>query len=89
MHIILTGATGKVGSAVLHEALLNPAVTKLTILSRRQFSVPTEQGLDASKAKIVIHEDYMTYPQSLIDDLKGADACIWAQGVSQNDVTKE
>lgn len=85
MHIILTGATGLIGTATLHHILSAPKVTKVTILSRRL--VP----LAANNPKVVtiLHEDYTSYPPALLADLKDAEACIWALGVSINDVSKE
>jgi uncharacterized protein YbjT (DUF2867 family) len=90
MHIILTGATGTVGSAVLKHLLTSPTVSRLSILSRRNFDLPTAENFDLKKANIIIHEDFLSYPDELLKGaLAGAEACIWAQGVSQNDVGKE
>ncbi|EPQ56295.1 hypothetical protein GLOTRDRAFT_40087 [Gloeophyllum trabeum ATCC 11539] len=89
MHVILTGATGNVGAPLLRYCLGSPKVTQLSILSRREFALPQGDGLDASKARVIVHSDYASYPGDLTDKLRGAEACIWAQGVSQNDVSKE
>jgi uncharacterized protein YbjT (DUF2867 family) len=89
MHIILTGATGTVGAAVLRNCLASPTVTRLSILSRRQFTLPVGDGLDAQKAQIIVHDNFAAYPSSLTDLLKGAEGCVWAQGISQNEVSKE
>ncbi|KAF7302737.1 ARM repeat-containing protein [Mycena chlorophos] len=88
MHIILTGATGLVGSQALRTCLSNPSVTKLSILSRREFALPTEEGLDTEKAVIIVHKDYDTYPPALLEQLQGAHGCIWAQGISQTKVSR-
>lgn len=85
MHLILTGATGLVGTAALHHLLSAPSVTKVTILSRR----PVPLAANNPKVTTIIHEDYTSYPPALLADLKGAQACIWALGVSINDVPKE
>ena len=85
MHLILTGATGTCGSAVLRHCLADPAVTRLTIISRRP--IPQAEGQD--KAKVLIHGDFAEYPQSVLDQLKGADGCVWALGTSSNGVKKE
>jgi len=88
MHIVLTGATGTIGSAVLRACLASPNITRLSILSRREFPLPTGDGLDTEKAHIVVHTDYTSYPSRVTDLLKGAEGCIWAQGISQTQVSK-
>lgn len=89
MHIILTGATGTVGAAVLQHCLASPIITQLSILSRRQFALPTGNDLDIQKARVIVHGDYLTYPDDLLSNaLRGAQGCIWAQGISQSEVPK-
>ncbi|KZV83784.1 hypothetical protein EXIGLDRAFT_683488 [Exidia glandulosa HHB12029] len=79
MHIIL------VGHAVLQHCLASPAITQLSILSRRDFPLPPN-----SKARVIVHRDFTTYDDPvLVESLKGAQGCVWAQGVSANDVSKE
>ena len=89
MHLILTGATGVVGSSVLAHVLSLPAgqVTRLSVLSRR----PVAMADAANKPNITFiqHNDFSSYPPELLQELKGADGIIWALGVSQNDVNKE
>jgi NAD dependent epimerase/dehydratase family enzyme len=72
MHLILTGATGLVGAGVLHNMLHVPAVTKVSILSRRP--VPMAEG--HPKANVIIHKDFTNYPSELLSQLEGAEgAC--------------
>jgi uncharacterized protein YbjT (DUF2867 family) len=85
MHLILTGATGLVGSGVLHSMLTTPTITKVSVLSRRP--VPMAEG--HSKVNVIIHQDYENYPSELMQQLKDADGCVWAQGISQTKVGKE
>ena len=85
MHLILTGATGLVGTACLHQMLINNAVTKVSVLSRRP--VPMADG--HSKMNVIIHKDYNNYPPEVMEKLKGATGCVWAQGVSATEVSKE
>ncbi|KAF8998566.1 hypothetical protein BDQ17DRAFT_1362032 [Cyathus striatus] len=87
MHVILTGATGVVGNAVLHECLNTPSITRLSILSWRSFDLPKD--VDVKKAEVIVHKDYAQYPDELLSKLKGAKGCIWAQGISQTEVNKE
>jgi uncharacterized protein YbjT (DUF2867 family) len=85
MHLILTGATGLVGSGVLHSMLTTPTITKVSVLSRRP--VPMAEG--HSKVNVIIHKDYENYPSEIMQQLKDADGCVWAQGISQTKVGKE
>ncbi|KAH7098263.1 hypothetical protein BKA62DRAFT_375041 [Auriculariales sp. MPI-PUGE-AT-0066] len=89
MHLILTGATGHVGYGVLQHCLANSNVTRLSILSRREFALPTDPQYDTSKAQIIVHKDYASYPQDLIDKVSGAEGVVWAQGISQTEVAKD
>ncbi|KAK5000828.1 hypothetical protein LTR66_000374 [Elasticomyces elasticus] len=77
-HIILTGATGTAGSAVLAYALASPSVSRISILSRR----PVKLAENEPKATVLIHKDYTSYPPELLRQLGGATACIWVQGIS-------
>lgn len=85
MHLILTGATGLVGAAVLDNMLAQESISRISILSRR----PVKMAEGHEKAKIIIHKDFQTYDKALLEDLKDAQGCVWALGVSQNDVDKE
>ncbi|TRM69528.1 hypothetical protein BD626DRAFT_390618 [Schizophyllum amplum] len=96
MHVILTGGTGTIGLPVLHRCLSTPDITRLSVLSRRPFELPTgpttnvsDPAYDTSKAEIIVHTDYTSYPAELLDRLRGAQAVIWAQGVSQSEVPKD
>jgi uncharacterized protein YbjT (DUF2867 family) len=77
-HVILTGATGTAGAAVLDVALKSSAIAKISILSRR----PVKLAENQPKANVIIHKDFDNYPQSVLDQLKGASGCVWAQGIS-------
>jgi len=89
MHIILTGATGLVGSSVLNHVIQHAfsagQVSRLSVLSRSP--VPMADG--KKDIQVIIHKDYSSYPPELLAQLQGADGCIWAQGVSQTQVSKE
>ncbi|PYH98847.1 hypothetical protein BO71DRAFT_394997 [Aspergillus ellipticus CBS 707.79] len=80
MRLILTGATGLVGSAVLSHILSLPQeqVSQLFILSRSP--VPMA---------VIMHQDFSQYPEDLLEKLQDTDGCIWAQGISQTQVSKE
>ncbi|KAI1621460.1 hypothetical protein EDD37DRAFT_116754 [Exophiala viscosa] len=99
VHLILTGATGLVGSSVLSHilSLPNTTITRLSILSRNS-SIPllantppegTPRANRTTQIEVIPHQDFNTYSPEVLDKLKGAEACIWALGVSQNDVSKD
>lgn len=74
MKVILTGSTGTIGGEVLQHCLRNPAFTSIIALQRRPFgaNVPNDP-----KLKVVILKDFSSYPEDIIEELRGADACIW------------
>lgn len=82
MKIILTGATGLVGSEVLDLALEDPVITEVIVLVRR----PT--GKSHSKLKEIVRRNFIDY-SDLTSKLQNVHACIWCLGVSQNDVSKK
>lgn len=85
MHLIITGATGLVGSSALHYALTASNITKVSIISRRP--VPMAEG--HSKAEVIIHKDFESWPSEIVNKLRGADGCVWALGISAQSVNKE
>jgi NAD dependent epimerase/dehydratase family enzyme len=85
MHLVLTGATGLVGSAVLHNMIITPSVSKVSVLSRR----PVAQAEGHEKVKVIIHKDYSTYSSEVLSQLKDVDGVVWAQGISSTQVGKE
>lgn len=85
MHLVLTGATGLVGSAVLQTMLTTPAISKISILSRR----PVAQAEGHSKAKVILHKDFTEYGDDVLDGLKDVKGVVWALGISATQVGKE
>lgn len=79
MKLILTGATGVAGSAVLREALASSEVEKVCVISRRMID------LDHPKLEVMLHADFTNY-EGIVDRLVGYDACLWCLGISQNAV---
>lgn len=74
MKVILTGSTGLIGSGVLKRCISHPQITSIVALTRRPIEAKD------SKLTNLIKSDYHTYTQSEIDQLKGAEACIWVLG---------
>ncbi|KAJ5785470.1 uncharacterized protein N7503_010682 [Penicillium pulvis] len=81
MKVILTGSTGFVGREVLSQCLAHPAITSVVALSRRE--LPPHD-----KLKIVVIEDFLSYSESVRENIKGADACIWTIGLIPSKVPK-
>ena len=85
MHLILTGATGLVGSSVLDAMLKSKDITKISILSRR----PVPLAEKNPKVNTIIHKDFSNYEPHVLEQLQGANGVVWALGISQLKVTPE
>jgi len=79
MRIILTGATGFVGSQVLDQLLDDDTVTGITALVRRPLN------LAADKLDVVLIDDFMQYDEHLLASLSQHSACIWTLGGKDSD----
>jgi uncharacterized protein YbjT (DUF2867 family) len=84
-HIILTGATGSAGAAVLAYAIKSPSIARVSVLSRR----PVKLAENEPKAEVIIHKDFASYPPDVLHQLKGATGCIWAQGISSRGMSED
>ncbi|CAM1508289.1 Fc.00g051370.m01.CDS01 [Cosmosporella sp. VM-42] len=87
MHLILTGATGLIGSGVLDAMLKMKDITKISILSRRPVSM-AEQAKDP-RVNVIIHTDFSHYGVDVLSQLQGASGAVWALGISQTKVSKD
>ena len=74
MKIILAGTTGFVGREVLACCLNDSSVTSIVVLSRRELPKDYPSG---AKLKVAILEDFTSYSQGVLSEIKGACACIW------------
>lgn len=74
MKIIITGATGFIGGEVLTQCLQDPAITSVVALARRELPASVTGN---PKLKVIILEDFLSYSDSALQDIKGAEACIW------------
>lgn len=80
MKLLLTGATGFAGGEVLRQALNDPRIERVTVLTRRL--LPRTHP----KLEQVVLKDFLDYSGV---NLAEHDACIWCLGVSQTQVNEQ
>lgn len=62
------------GREVVKRCISDDRVTKLIILTRK--ALPKEIQ-DDPKTEVIMHQDFSSYPDELMQKLDGAEACIW------------
>jgi uncharacterized protein YbjT (DUF2867 family) len=82
MKIIVTGPTGTVGSEVIRQAIRDEDIHEVIALTRRPIDI------HHPRLRTITHKNFLDY-SGLDAVFKGADACIWALGISQTQVSKE
>lgn len=82
MKILIFGATGMAGGAVLEACLAAPVVEEVRAITRR--------GLMHTNAKLrtFVHKDFLDY-STVQEAFHGIDACLYCLGVSVTQVSKE
>jgi uncharacterized protein YbjT (DUF2867 family) len=73
--IIVFGATGMVGQAVLAQCLADPEIDEVLVVGR------TSVGRRDAKLREILHPDFLDFA-ALADDFAGADGCFFCLGVS-------
>lgn len=71
MKVFVTGSTGRVGGCVLERCLAHPQITSVVALTRRPLDIKHP------KLNNIIHKNFLEYDDAVIDQLRGAEACIW------------
>lgn len=80
--VLMTGATGMVGSQTLSLLLEDTRVGKVISIGRRK------TGVTHPKLYEIVHKDFKDF-SGLADELTGIDACLYCLGVYQSQVSKE
>lgn len=80
-NVVLLGASGLVGHGVLHSCLLDPSVTRVTVISRRPLETVHP------KLDVVLHEDF-TDLRPAVAQLGRVDACFYCIGVPSAGVSE-
>ncbi len=75
MKVIITGSTGMVGRGTLLECLDSDKVSKVLVVNRQSLN------MDHPKLKEVLLSDFSNV-RSILEDLRGYDACFYCMGVS-------
>ncbi|KAJ7089841.1 hypothetical protein B0H15DRAFT_800486 [Mycena belliarum] len=76
MKVLLTGATGTIGSGILRHLLLNPDITSVVTLTRRP--LPPSNP----KTTNIVIPDFQNWDAAILTSLSDADAMVWAMGTS-------
>ncbi|KAF2261383.1 hypothetical protein CC78DRAFT_619437 [Lojkania enalia] len=79
MKVLITGATGIIGSASLRHCLNHPSITSVIALSRR----PLPSSISNNpKLKTIISSDFKNYDEQTLSQISDADAMVFALGTS-------
>ena len=81
MKLLITGATGLIGSAVVKAALATEEISELILAVRHPLSVTDP------RIRQVVVKDFLQ-PADMIASIRDADALIWCLGISQTQVSR-
>lgn len=74
MKVIVTGATGLVGSALVRWCIASTKISQALVLTRK----PLPDTITANpKVTVIQHDDFASYPPELLAKLAGAEGCLW------------
>ena len=75
MKVILFGATGMIGQAVLRECIADPGVARVLTVGR------SASAAHSPKVQQLVHKDFLDFT-AVAADMTGYDACFWCLGVT-------
>jgi uncharacterized protein YbjT (DUF2867 family) len=82
MKIIVTGATGLIGTEVARQAIIDENISEVVLIVRSQ------PEIQHPKITVVLHSDFSSYA-GLESYFTNANALIWCLGISQTQVSKK
>jgi NAD(P)H-binding len=82
MKILLFGATGSVGNAVLEACAASPVVEEVRAITRRPLMNTS------AKLRTFVHRDFLDY-STAEEAFRGIDACLFCLGTSVTQVSKD
>ena len=82
MRVLIFGATGSAGGAVLSACLAAPIVQEVRAITRRPLAATH------AKLRSYAHSDFLDYG-SVADAFYSVDACLFCLGISVTQVSKE
>ena len=82
MKILLFGASGSAGGAVLSACLATPLVHEVRAIARRPLAATNP------KLRVFVHSDFLNY-SGVAEAFDSVDACLFCLGVSVTQVSKE
>ncbi|TLS23415.1 uncharacterized protein PpBr36_06134 [Pyricularia pennisetigena] len=84
MKVLITGATGTIGSEIFRHCLAHPDITSVVAITRR--SLP-ETISSHPKLTSVVMQDFKVWPRELLQSHSDAVGMIWALGGSEGNAT--
>jgi uncharacterized protein YbjT (DUF2867 family) len=81
--VLLFGATGNAGGAVLDACLSDPGVAEVRAVARRPLA-----GRADGKLRVLLHQDFLDY-SPIREAFQGVDTCLFCLGISVSQVSGE
>ncbi|KAI1388549.1 putative nucleoside-diphosphate-sugar epimerase [Hypoxylon trugodes] len=84
MKLIISGATGFLGTELVRQSMSNRKITSVVALARKPVPVPggLAEDADTSKLKSIVVESYDKYSEEAKREFASAEACIWTVAIT-------